>query len=74
MRAPERKAVFLSYVSQDAAAVARVAEALRAAWVAVWVDLNERRGGDAWDARIRRQIKVGTRFVPVIAAATRARF
>ncbi|HEY0968683.1 MAG TPA: TIR domain-containing protein [Opitutaceae bacterium] len=65
--------VFLSYASQDAAAVARIAEALRAAGVEVWFDQNELTGGDAWDAKIRKQIKECALFVPVISANTQAR-
>eukprot|EP01031_Cornospumella_fuschlensis_P050608 gene50608-61903_t len=67
------KAVFLSYASQDAEAVARIAEALRAAGVEVWFDKDELVGGDAWDQKIRRQIKECALFVPVISAATQAR-
>jgi TolB-like protein/Tfp pilus assembly protein PilF len=73
MSAAESKAVFLSYASQDAAAVARLAEALRAAGVEVWFDRNELVGGDAWDAKIRGQIAACALFVPVISAATQAR-
>ncbi len=67
------KAVFLSYASQDAAAVRRIAEALRDAGVEVWFDQNELVGGDAWDAKIRKQIAECALFVPVISAATQAR-
>ena len=67
------KAVFLSYASQDAEAARRICEALRAAGVEVWFDQSELRGGDAWDAKIRRQIKECALFVPVISAATQAR-
>ena len=73
MSASENKAVFLSYASQDAAAVRRIAEALRAAGVEVWFDQNELVGGDAWDQKIRAQIKSCALFVPVISAATQAR-
>ena len=73
MNAAENKAVFLSYASQDAAAVERIAEALRAAGVEVWFDKNELVGGDAWDQKIRRQIKECALFVPVISANTQAR-
>ncbi len=73
MSAAENKAVFLSYASQDAAAVARIAEALRAAGVEVWFDQNELVGGDAWDAKIRGQIAACALFVPVISANTQAR-
>ena len=66
-------AVFLSYASQDATAVARIAEALRAAGVEVWFDQNELVGGDAWDQKIRRQIKACALFVPIISVNTNAR-
>jgi tetratricopeptide (TPR) repeat protein len=67
------KAVFLSYASQDAEAAKRVCEALRAAGVEVWFDQSELRGGDAWDASIRKQIKECALFVPVISAGTQTR-
>ncbi len=71
--ADSSKAVFLSYASQDAGAVSRIAEALRATGVEVWFDKNELVGGDAWDQKIRRQIKECALFVPVISANTNAR-
>jgi TolB-like protein len=67
------KAVFLSYASQDADVARMIADALRGAGVEVWFDQNELVGGDAWDAKIRRQIKECALFVPVISAATQAR-
>jgi tetratricopeptide (TPR) repeat protein len=66
-------AVFLSYASQDAEAARRICESLRTAGVEVWFDQSELRGGDAWDAKIRRQIKECALFVPVISANTQAR-
>ncbi len=66
-------AVFLSYASQDADAVRRVGEALRAAGIEVWFDQDELVGGDAWDAKIRKQIKDCALFVPIISATTQAR-
>jgi TolB-like protein len=66
-------AIFLSYASQDADAAARLAGALRAAGAEVWFDRSELRGGAAWDASIRRQIRECALFVPVISAATEAR-
>jgi len=66
-------AVFLSYASQDAEAAKRICEALRAAGVEVWFDQSELRGGDAWDAKIRRQIKECALFVPIISPNTNAR-
>jgi TolB-like protein len=67
------KAVFLSYASQDAEAARRICDALRAAGLDVWFDQSALRGGDAWDASIRRQIKECALFVPVISANTQAR-
>ena len=67
------KAVFLSYASQDAEAARRICDALRATGVEVWFDQSELRGGDAWDASIRRQIKECALFVPVISANTQSR-
>ena len=67
------RAVFLSYASQDAEAVQQLCNALRAAGVEVWFDQSELRGGDAWDALIRRQIKGCYLFVPVISANTQSR-
>jgi len=66
-------AVFLSYASQDAEAAKRICEALRAAGIEVWFDQSELRGGDAWDAKIRRQIKECALFVPVISENTNIR-
>jgi hypothetical protein len=51
----------------------RTLHALRAAGVEVWFDKSELRGGEAWDAAIRQQIKTCTLFVPVISRNTQAR-
>jgi len=67
------KAVFLSYASQDAESAKRICDTLRAAGVEVWFDQSELRGGDAWDVKIRKQIKECALFVPVISANTQAR-
>jgi hypothetical protein len=66
-------AVFVSYASQDASAAKRIATALREAGIEVWFDQSELRGGDAWDASIRRQIKNCALFMPVISKNTHAR-
>jgi len=67
------KAVFLSYASQDAEAARRICEALRAAGVEVWFDQSELVGGDAWDQKIRRQIKDCALLIPIISQNTQAR-
>ena len=66
-------AVFISYAREDSEAARRIAEALRAFGVEVWFDLSELRGGDAWDQKIRRQIKECTLFIPLISAHSQAR-
>lgn len=66
-------AVFISYCSQDAPAAERICEALRAVGIDVWLDKNELRGGDAWDAQIKKRIHDCALFIPVISANTNAR-
>jgi TolB-like protein/tetratricopeptide (TPR) repeat protein len=67
------QAIFLSYASQDAEAAQRICDALRAAGLEVWFDQNELRGGDAWDASIRKKIKECMLFVPIISTNTESR-
>jgi hypothetical protein len=68
------RAVFLSYASQDADAARKVAEALRAASIEVWFDVEGGlEHGDEWDQKIRRQIKECVLFLPLISANTQAR-
>ena len=67
------KSIFLSYASQDAEPARRICEALREAGLEVWFDQRELRGGDAWDAAIRRQIRECALFLPVISSNTDAR-
>jgi Tol biopolymer transport system component/DNA-binding winged helix-turn-helix (wHTH) protein len=66
-------AVFLSYASQDAEAARRICESLRAAGIEVWLDQSELRGGDAWDQKIRREIRTCALFVPIISRSTQSR-
>ncbi len=66
-------AVFLSYASQDAEAAGRLCEALRAAGIEVWLDQDALRGGDAWDAQIKKQIHECALFLPLISVHTNER-
>jgi TolB-like protein/lipoprotein NlpI len=66
-------AVFLSYASQDAEPAQRICEGLRAAGIEVWLDQSELRGGDAWDLKIRQQIRDCALFVPIISVNTASR-
>ena len=67
------RAVFLSYTSQDAEAAKRICEALRSGGIEVWLDQSELRGGDAWDQKIRQQIRDCALFIPIISANTASR-
>jgi adenylate cyclase len=66
-------AVFISYASQDAEVAQRICAALRQAGLEVWIDQSELRGGDAWDASIRRQIRECALFIPLISSNTNTR-
>jgi TolB-like protein len=68
-----KSAVFLSYAAEDAAPAQLLCATLRAAGIEVWFDQSELRGGDAWDAAIRKQIKACTLFIPLISSNSRAR-
>lgn len=65
--------VFISYASEDRAAARALRDALVEVGLDVWYDENELTGGDAWDQKIRRQIRDCEYFMPVISAATERR-
>jgi adenylate cyclase len=67
------KAIFISYASQDVDIARRIGDVLRNAGLEVWFDQSELRGGDAWDASIRKQIKECALFIPVISQNTQDR-
>ena len=66
-------AVFLSYAREDTDAAKRIAEALRSSGVEVWFDQSELRGGDTWDAKIRKQINDCALFLPIVSQHTQER-
>ncbi len=66
-------AVFISYAREDSEPARHIAEALRAFGVEVWFDASELRGGDAWDVKIKKQIRECMLFIPIISANTQAR-
>ncbi len=68
-----RGGVFLSYAREDTDAARRIADALRGFGIEVWFDQSELRGGDEWDAKIKRQIRECVLFVPIISANSQAR-
>jgi TolB-like protein len=65
--------VFLSYASEDRSAAQTLKEALSASGLDVWYDESGLDGGDAWDQKIRRQIRECDFFMPLISAQTEAR-
>ncbi len=69
----QRPSVFLSYASEDRSAASLIRDALAAEGLDVWYDENELGGGDAWDKKIRQQIRDCDYFMAVISAQTEAR-
>jgi TolB-like protein len=65
--------VFLSYASEDRSAAQTLKEALSALGLDVWYDESGLDGGDAWDQKIRRQIRECDFFMPLISAQTEVR-
>jgi hypothetical protein len=65
--------VFLSYASQDSAAVRGLRDALDAAGIEVWLDQRRLEGGDDFDQQIKKNIRACSLFVPIISANTQAR-
>ena len=65
--------VFISYASSDRVAARLLRDCLAEAGLEVWFDEEELGGGEAWDAKIRNQIRTCTYFMPVISATTETR-
>jgi hypothetical protein len=65
--------LFLSYASQDRAAAIGLRDAIAALGIDVWYDESELGGGEAWDQKIRKQIRECDFFMPVVSAQTEAR-
>jgi hypothetical protein len=65
--------VFLSYASGDRQAARVIGDTLLAHGLEVWLDESELGGGDAWDQKIRRQIRECDYFMALVSAQTEAR-
>lgn len=65
--------IFLSYASQDVAAVQKIRDALEAVGLDVWLDKGQLVGGDDFGAKIKRNIRSCSFFAPVISASTQKR-
>ncbi len=70
---PPPPSVFLSYASEDRKAAQALRDALESYGLEVWYDESGLGGGDAWDQKIRRQIRECDFFMPVISAQTDTR-
>jgi TIR domain len=68
-----RPAVFLSYASADREAARILKDAMPTFGLEVWYDESELGGGEAWDQKIRKQIRECDYFMPLISAQTEAR-
>jgi TolB-like protein len=68
-----RRSVFLSYASQDRQAARLLRDALPDYGLDVWYDESGLGGGEAWDQKIRRQIRECDYFMPLVSAQTEAR-
>ena len=64
-------AVFLSYASDDRPAAQAIRDALDAAGIDVWFDRDRLMAGDAFEAKIRRNIERCSLFIPVLSRSTR---
>src|SRR6478609_740767 len=65
--------VFISYASADRVAARALRDCLVEAGLEVWFDEEELGGREAWDTKIRNQIRTCTYFMPVISATTETR-
>jgi hypothetical protein len=70
---PPRPSVFLSYASEDREAARLLRDALPDYGLDVWYDESELGGGEAWDQKIRRQIRECDYFMPLVSAQTERR-
>jgi TolB-like protein len=65
--------IFLSYASEDREPARSIGDALAELGIDVWLDESALGGGDAWDQKIRRQIRECDYFMPIVSTHTEAR-
>jgi len=63
-------AIFLSYASEDRKAAENIKNALELAGMDVFFDRDDLKGGDLFEARIRRSLRQCALFIPVISRST----
>ena len=66
-------AIFLSYARDDLAAVQTLKAGLDRAGLVVWFDLEQLQAGDAWEDRIRANVRNCGLFLPVLSASVERR-
>jgi hypothetical protein len=74
-RAPEMPAdaIFISYAREDLVAVRALTDALEAAGLSVWFDMNRLSAGDSFDLKIQQNIRRCSLFIPLLSRNTQAR-
>jgi TIR domain len=70
---PAAPTVFLSYAAQDRPAAQTLRDGLSTLGLEVWYDESELGGGEAWDQKIRKQIRECDYFMPLVSAQTESR-
>jgi hypothetical protein len=71
--AAPRPTVFLSYASEDRQIARLIGDTLPGYGLEVWYDESELGGGEAWDQKIRKQIRECDYFMAIVSAQTEAR-
>jgi len=66
-------AIFISYAREDLAAVRVLTNALDAAGLSVWLDMNRLSAGDSFDLKIQQNIRRCSLFIPILSRNTQAR-
>ncbi|OIP53328.1 MAG: hypothetical protein AUK31_01655 [Fibrobacteres bacterium CG2_30_45_31] len=67
---PEKKAVFLSYASEDKTIARQTRDALEAEGVDVWFDEKKLESGDQYEGVIAQNIQDASFFVPIVTPNT----
>lgn len=65
--------IFVSYAKEDRPAVERLCRGLEAAGLDVWFDREQLEPGDFWDAKIVRNIRSCSLFLPILSPNTDGR-
>jgi len=66
-------AIFISYTREDLVAVRALTDALEAAGLSVWFDMNRLTAGESFDLKIEQNIRRCSLFIPVLSRNTEAR-